>query len=90
MPKIFALRDRLMEVQQSLTNDDVDVRSKRVVDDDDVVKFDDFNDPTTKHFGLQIFESIFNRKVSGSTSCWPQHQSQSEPALVIEGKIAEV
>ena len=81
MPKIFALRDRLMEVQQSLAIDDDDVRSKRVVDVD---KFDDFADETMKPFGLQIFESIFNRKVSGSTPGWPQ--PTPEPTLIIEGK----
>ena len=85
MPKIFALRDRLMEVQQSLTIDDVDVRSKRVVNDVD--KFDDFDDHhhhQAKSFGLQIFESFFNRKVTDSTPCW--HQPTPEPALIIEGK----
>ena len=85
MPKIFALRDRLMEVQQSLTIDDVDVRSKRVVNDVD--KFDDFDDHhhhQAKSFGLQIFESFFNRKVTDSTPCW--HQPAPEPTLIIEGK----
>ena len=70
MPKIFALRDRLMEVQQSLADDDDDVRGKRVGVDADV-KFDDFDDLSTKSFGYQIFESIFSKKMT--TTCWSKY-----------------
>ena len=80
MPKIFALRDRLMEVQQSLADDDTDVRGKRttIVDVDDVQN--DFNDLSSTSFGLRIFDSFFEKK---SVNHWP------EPSIVepfYEGK----
>ena len=90
MPKIFALRDRLMEVQQSLTNDENDVRGgKRNVGNDD----DDFKDhfsgsSTSKSFGFEMFsnfDSIFEKKMN------PWHFQTSsmdqEQILTIEGKI---
>ena len=94
MPKIFALRDRLIEVQQSLTNDENDVRGKRNVEHDDNVEFEDhFSGSSSKSFGFQMFsnfDSIFERKTKSpwlvqSTSSQQQNQ---EPILTTEGKIS--
>ena len=97
MPKIFALRDRLIEVQQSLTNDENDVRGKRNVEHDDNVELDDnvefedhFSGSSSKFQMFSNFDSIFERKTK---SPWlvqrtSSQQKNQEPILTIEGKIS--
>ena len=71
MPKIFALRDRMLEVQQSLTNDE-NVRDKRQNDDQ---SFGSYN--SSKSFF--DYDSMFGQ--SSTTSFFHQQQQQQQHEL---------